>query len=72
MNLIEFIALMVVALIALMAFVYYQDEKRIKDEEDLRRCTMTECYFCDDLLCRSLTNTWNPDLLDNCPDYTED
>lgn len=72
MNLIEFVALIVIALIALMALVMYQDEKRIKDEEELRRCTMTECYFNDDLMCRSLTDTWNPDLLDNCPDYTED
>lgn len=72
MNLIEFISLIVISFIALMALVMYQDEKRIKEEADLRPCTQTDCYFNDGLMCRSLTDSWNPALLDNCPDYTED
>lgn len=41
------------------------------DQED-RTCTMTECYFNEDLKCKSPSSTWNADLLNNCPDYTED
>ena len=72
MNLIVFITIICASVAAVAVLVIIQDEKRIMEEADLRRCTMTECYFNDDLMCRSLTDTWNPDLLDNCPDYTED
>lgn len=41
-------------------------------EAEERACTMTDCYFNNDLKCTSPSSTWNPDLLDNCPDYTED
>lgn len=63
---------LLVGITAVIFLVVIQDEKRIRSEADLRRCTMTDCYFNNDLLCRSLSDTWNPDLLDNCPDYTED
>ena len=72
MNLVVFIASICLAFVVLAAIVVIQDENRIKDEAELRRCTMTECYFNRDLECISLTDCWNPDLLDNCPDYTED
>lgn len=72
MNLIGFAILLVIGIVAVVTMAVYQDEKRIKEEADLRPCTQTDCYFNDGLMCRSLTDSWNPDLLDNCPDYTED
>lgn len=39
---------------------------------DERRCTMTDCFYNEDLECQSVGDLWNPDLLDDCPDYIED
>lgn len=72
MNLIIFIAVICASIVAVTVAAVIQDEKRIKEEADLRPCTQTDCYFNDGLMCRSLTDSWNPALLDNCPDYTED
>ena len=72
MNLVVFIASICLAFVILVLIIFIQDEQRIRTEEDLRRCTETDCYFNEDLICRSLSETWNPELLDNCPDYTED
>ena len=72
MNLIGFVILLVIGIVAVVAMAVYQDEKRIKDEKDERPCTQTDCYFNDGLMCRSLSDSWNPALLDNCPDYMED
>ena len=37
-----------------------------------RTCTMTDCFHNSDLQCHSVSDKWNPDLLDGCPDYSED
>ena len=37
-----------------------------------RTCTMTDCFHNNDLECSSTSDKWNPDLLDGCPDYSED
>lgn len=72
MNLVVFMACICLGVSVVAVAVIIQDEKRIRSEADLRRCTETDCYFNEDLMCRSLSETWNPELLDNCPDYTED
>ena len=72
MNLVIFIACICLGVSVVAIMVVMQNEKKISSEEDLRRCTETDCYFNEDLICRSLSDTWNPELLDNCPDYTED
>lgn len=72
MNLIIFIAVICASIVAVTVMAVIQDEKRIKDEADERPCTQTDCYFNDGLMCRSLSETWNPALLKNCSDYTED
>lgn len=72
MNLVLFVAGIMLTISVIAAVIVIQDEQRIRSEAEIRRCTMTDCYFNDDLGCRSLTDTWNPELLDNCPDYTED
>ena len=72
MGVICFAAGLMAAIVISIFVIVIHDEKIIRSEEDLRRCTMTDCYFNSDLLCRSLSDSWNPDLLDNCPDYTED
>lgn len=67
-----FVACLLAAIVISIFVIVIEDERIIRSEEDLRRCTMTDCYFNSDLMCRSLSDTWNPDLLDNCPDYAED
>ena len=42
------------------------------EEPNERTCTMTDCFNNSDLQCHSVSDNWNPDLLDKCPDYDED
>lgn len=72
MELFYFLLGLIVSLLAIITIIVIQDERRIKSEKDIRRCTQTDCYFNDGLTCRSLSDTWHPALLDCCPDYTED
>lgn len=72
MNIITLIIGICIGFAAVAVIAAMQDEKQIKEEADLRTCTQTDCYFNDGLMCRSLSESWNPALLDNCPDYTED
>ena len=72
MNLIILVGCICLSFIAVTILSVAQDQKRLEDEADIRRCTMTDCYFNECLGCRSLSDTWNPDLLEYCPDYTED
>lgn len=72
MNLIILVACICLCLVMAIILAVAQDLKRVEDEANIRPCTMTDCYFNEDLLCRSLSDSWNPALLDNCPDYTED
>ena len=72
MNIIIFTSIIILSISIVAAIAVFQDENRIKAEADIRRCTMTDCYFNECLGCRSLSDTWNPDLLEYCPDYTED
>ena len=72
MDLLMLIIEILLGVVFVIGLVVIQDERRIEAEAELRRCTETDCYFNDDLMCRSLSDTWNPELLDNCPDYTED
>ena len=51
-------------LITTESMVVFPDEKR--------KCTMTDCFYNNDLECGSTSDKWNPDLLDGCPDYSED
>lgn len=72
MSIIYFIICICLAFVILVISILIQNEQRIRSEADLRRCTETDCFFNEDLICRSTSYTWNPELLDNCPDYTED
>ena len=72
MNLVTFVLGIFLAMVAMAIIIVIQDGKRIQAEVDIRTCTMTDCYFNENLICRSLSDSWNPDLLNNCPDYTED
>lgn len=72
MNIIILIVIICISFAAVAVIAVMQDEKQIRSEAAIRPCTMTDCYFNEDLLCRSLSDSWNPALLENCPDYTED
>ena len=72
MSIIILAACICIGIAAVTVIVTIQDEQTIRSEADIRRCTMTDCYFNECLGCRSLSDTWNPDLLEYCPDYTED
>ena len=72
MNIITLIIGICIGFAAVAVIAAIQDEKQIRSEATIRPCTMTDCYFNEDLMCRSLSESWNPALLDNCPDYTED
>ena len=72
MNVIIFIGCLFVGLIIIGVIASIQDEHTIKSEIAVRQCKMTECYFNRDFTCISLSDSWNPDLLDECPNYTED
>lgn len=45
---------------------------QLDQEEAERTCIMTECLFNEASDCRSPSSTFNPDLLDYCPDYTDE
>lgn len=53
--------------------------ERIKEEEefrnphsDVRRCVQLNCFYNMEGFCRSVSDSWNPDFGEKCPDYSED